>query len=177
MKRLREKIQKVAPTTSKVLITGGNGTGKEVVAKEIHSLSERKSGPFIQVNCAAIPEELIEVELFGNVEGYLTYSPDKRIGKFEQANNGTIFLDEIADLSLEAQAKLINVLTVNAVEPLGSNEVIPIDVRVIASTNRNLNELITENKFREDLYHRINVAIMFPLKMKEGRHTSFIEYF
>ncbi len=179
MKRLREKIQKVAPTTSKVLITGGNGTGKEVVAKEIHSLSERKTGPFIQVNCAAIPEELIEVELFGNVEGFLTYSPDKRIGKFEQANNGTIFLDEIADLSLEAQAKLINVLTVNAVESLGSNEVIPIDVRVIASTNRNLNELIAENKFREDLYHRINVITINVPPLNERREDIplFIEYF
>ncbi len=179
MKRLREKIQKVASTTSKVLITGGNGTGKEVVAKEIHSLSEKKSGPFIQVNCAAIPEELIEVELFGNVEGFLTYSPDKRIGKFEQANNGTIFLDEIADLSLEAQAKLINVLAVNAVEPLGSNEVIPIDVRVIASTNRNLNELIAENKFREDLYHRINVITINVPPLNERREDIplFIEYF
>jgi DNA-binding NtrC family response regulator len=179
MIRLREKIQKVASTTSKVLITGGNGTGKEVVAKEIHSLSERKSGPFIQVNCAAIPEELIEVELFGNVEGYLTYSPNKRIGKFEQANNGTIFLDEIADLSLEAQAKLINVLAVNAVEPLGSNEVIPIDVRVVASTNRNLNELITENKFREDLYHRINVITINVPPLNERREDIplFIEYF
>jgi DNA-binding NtrC family response regulator len=179
MMRLREKIQKVASTTSKVLITGGNGTGKEVVAKEIHSLSERNLGPFIQVNCAAIPEELIEVELFGNVEGFLTYSPNQRIGKFEQANNGTIFLDEIADLSLEAQAKLINVLAVNAVEPLGSNEEVPIDVRVIASTNRNLNELIAENKFREDLYHRINVITINVPPLNERREDIplFIEYF
>ncbi len=179
MNRLREKIQKVAQTSSRVLITGENGTGKEIVAKEIHSLSDRNSEQFVQVNCAAIPEELIEVELFGNVEGFLSYSHNKRIGKFERANKGTIFLDEIADLSLEAQAKLINVLGDNAFEPLGSNVTIPIDVRVIASTNRDLTELISEGKFREDLFHRVNVISINVPSLKERREDIpiFIEYF
>jgi two-component system, NtrC family, nitrogen regulation response regulator NtrX len=179
MNRLREKIQKVAQTSSRVLITGENGTGKEIAAKEIHSLSERRNLPFVQVNCAAIPKELIEVELFGNVEGYLPYSPHKRSGKFELAKNGTVFLDEISDLNLEAQGKLINVLNENAIEPLGSNESVAVDVRVIASTNRNLSELIAEGKFREDLYHRINVISINVPALRERREDIplFIEQF
>jgi two-component system nitrogen regulation response regulator NtrX len=179
MNGLREKIQKVAQTSSRVLITGENGSGKEIAAKEIHFSSDRKLLPFIQVNCAAIPKELIEVELFGNVEGYLSYAPNKRLGKFELANNSTIFLDEISDLSIEAQGKLINVLNENAIEPLGSNETVSIDVRLIASTNRNLTDLIAEGKFREDLYHRINVISINvpPLRERKEDIPLFIEYF
>lgn len=179
MNRLREKIQKVAFTSSRVLITGENGTGKEVTAKEIHYLSDRRLQPFIQVNCAAILKELIEVELYGNVEGYLSYSPGKRLGKFELADKGSIFLDEISDLSLEAQGKLLNVLNENTIEPLGSNKSVKIDVRVIASTNRSLSELIAEGKFREDLYHRINVISINVPALAERREDIplFIEYF
>ncbi len=157
MIKLKDQIQKVAASSARVLLTGENGTGKELAAKEIHRLSDRNDKPFIHVNCAIIPKDLIEVELFGSVEGFLSYSPAKRIGKFEMANGGTLFLDEISDLSLDSQSKLLNVLSENKIEPLGSSQVIPIDVRVITSTNRNLLELIEEGKFREDLYHRLNV--------------------
>lgn len=163
MKKLREQISKVAAASSRVLITGENGAGKELAVKLIHKLSERASMPLIHVNCATIPKDLIEVELFGSVGGYLSYSPDKRLGKFEMADKGTLFLDEIADLSLESQAKLLNVLGENKIEPLGSSNEIPVDVRVISSTNRDMQELIREGKFREDLYHRLNVlAINVP---------------
>lgn len=160
MKKLKEQIQKVAAASSRVLLTGENGTGKELAAKEIHRLSDRADMPFIHVNCAIIPKDLIEVELFGNVEGYLSYSLARRTGKFEMANSGTLFLDEISDLNLEAQAKLLNVLSENKIEPLGSSQEIPIDVRVITSTNRDLVQLIAEGKFREDLYHRLNVLTL-----------------
>ncbi len=163
MMKLKDQIQKVASASSRVFITGENGTGKELVAKQIHLQSDRSHQPFVHVNCAIIPKDLIEVELFGCVEGYLSYSTGKRTGKFEMANGGTLFLDEIADLSPESQSKLLNVLGENRIEPLGSNEEIPVDVRVIASTNRILSELISEGKFREDLYHRLNVlAINVP---------------
>lgn len=157
MVKLKDQIQKIAATSGRVLITGENGTGKELAAKEIHRLSARSEKPFVHVNCAIIPKDLIEVELFGSVEGFLTYSPAKRTGRFELANGGTLFLDEISDLSLESQAKLLNVLSENKIEPLGSSQEIPVNVRVITSTNRDLNELIAEGKFREDLYHRLNV--------------------
>lgn len=157
MKRLKDQIGKVAATSSRVLITGENGTGKELAAKQIHKLSDRSDKPFIHVNCAIIPKDLIEVELFGCVEGYLSYSPGKRIGRFEMADGGTLFLDEIADLSLDSQAKLLNVLGENRIEPLGSSIEISVNVRVITSTNRNLPELILEGSFREDLFHRLNV--------------------
>jgi DNA-binding NtrC family response regulator len=157
IKKLKDLINRVASTSSRVFITGENGTGKELAAKEIHKISDRAAEPFVHVNCAIIPKDLIEVELFGCVEGYLTYSPAKRIGKFEMADGGTLFLDEVADLSLDSQAKLLNVLSENKIEPLGSNKEIPVDVRVISSTNQNLQELIQEGKFREDLYHRLNV--------------------
>jgi two-component system, NtrC family, nitrogen regulation response regulator NtrX len=163
MVKLKDQIQRVAATSSRVLITGENGTGKELAAKEIHRLSARNDKPFIHVNCAIIPKELIEVELFGSVEGFLSYSPSRRTGRFEMANGGTLFLDEISDLSLESQGKLLNVLSENKIEPLGSSQEIPINVRVITSTNRDLVELIAEGKFREDLYHRLNVlAINVP---------------
>jgi two-component system nitrogen regulation response regulator NtrX len=179
MQKLKNSIQKVASTPSRILITGENGTGKEIAAKEIHNLSERSSAPFIQVNCAAIPEELIEIELYGSVEGFLSYAPAARAGKFQLADSGTLFLDEISDLSLEAQAKLINVLNENAIEPLGSNETVKVDVRVVASSNRNLSELINQEKFREDLYHRINVITIEVPPLRERREDIplFIEHF
>jgi two-component system nitrogen regulation response regulator NtrX len=157
MIKLKDLIHKVAATASRVLITGENGTGKELVAKEIHRQSDRAEHPFVHVNCATIPSNLIEVELFGSVEGYLSYSPSKKIGKLQMANMGTLFLDEVADLSLDAQGKLHNTLNESKIEPLGSSNIIPIDVRIISSTNRNLVELINEGKFREDLFHRLNV--------------------
>jgi two-component system nitrogen regulation response regulator NtrX len=179
MEHLRELIKKVASSATKVLITGENGTGKEIVAKEIHLLSDRKNSPFIQVNCSAIPNDLIELELFGNVEGYLPYSPARRAGKFELADGGTLFLDEIADLNPNAQAKLLSVLSENMIEPLGSSKFIPIDVRIIASTNHDLNSLIEQGKFREDLYHRINVLTINVPPLRERREDIplFIEYF
>lgn len=179
IKKLKEIIQKVAATSSTVLVTGENGTGKELAAREIHKLSARRHGPFIEVNCAAIPTEMIEVELFGNVENYLSYSPMRRTGKFELASGGTIFLDEIGDLDLEAQGKLLRVLGENRIEPLGSGGFVPIDVRIIASTNKNLPELIEQRKFREDLYHRINVLTVHVPPLRERRHDipELIEYF
>ena len=179
MLKLRDLIQKVASTSSRVLITGENGTGKELVAKEIHKISDRNKTPFIQVNCAAIPRDLIEVELFGNIEGYLSYSPGKRAGKFELANGGTILLDEISDLSPDAQSKLLNVLGENRIEPLGGNDSIAIDVRVISTTNRDILQLIEEGKFREDLYHRINVLTINVPPLRERREDipQFIEHF
>ena len=179
IEKLKTNIQKVAPTSSRILITGENGTGKELVAKEIHKQSDRSSEPFIQMNCAAIPEDLIEGELFGSVEGFLSYSPARRIGKLQLADKGTLFLDEISDLSIEAQAKLINVLNENAIEPLGSNETINIDVRIIASTNQSLNELIEQGRFREDLYHRINVITVNVPPLRERREDipEFVEHF
>lgn len=179
MIRLKDQIQKVAAASSRVLLTGENGTGKELAAKEIHRLSERSDKPFVHVNCAIIPKDMIELELFGCVEGYLSYSPAKRIGKFQMADGGTLFLDEISDLSLEAQAKLLNVLSENKIEPLGSSVEIPVDVRVITSTNRNLVELIAEGKFREDLYHRLNVLTlnMPPLRNRKDDIPALILLF
>lgn len=179
MKKLRILINKVASTNSRVLITGENGTGKELVAKEIHRLSDRGNNPFIQVFCSTIPSEQIEVELFGCVEGYLQYSPAKRIGKFELAESGTIFLDEVADLTLDAQAKLLNVLSENQIEVLGSGEFKKIDVRVISSTNQNLEELISTGKFREDLYHRLKVLTINvpPLRERKEDIPELISHF
>lgn len=169
MIKLKDQIQKVAASTSRIFITGESGTGKELVAKEIHKLSDRNDQPFIHVNCATIPANLIEVELFGSVEGYLSYSPGKKIGKLQMADKGTLFLDEVADLSTDAQGKLHNALNENKIEPLGSSEIIPIDVRIISSTNRNLVELINEGKFREDLFHRLNVINIKVPPLRERR--------
>ncbi len=173
MKKLRDMIGKVAASSSRVLITGENGTGKELAAKEIHRLSDRNEKPFIHVNCAIIPKDLIEVELFGCVEGYLTFSPGKRIGRFEMADGGTLFLDEISDLSPESQSKLLNVLGENKIEPLGSNTEIPVDVRIISSTNKNLQELINSGAFRQDLYHRLNVLTIYVPPLRN--HSDDIE--
>ncbi len=157
MQQLRALIAKVAPTDARVLITGDNGTGKEVVARQIFELSNRNTAPFVEVNCAAIPSELIESELFGHEKGAFTSAIKTRAGKFEQANNGTIFLDEIGDMSLSAQAKVLRCLQENVISPVGSDKMIKINVRVIAATNKNLRKEIEEGRFREDLFHRLNV--------------------
>ena len=155
--RLRDLIAKVAPTDARVLITGDNGTGKEVVARQIYEQSHRAGAPFIGVNCAAIPSELIESELFGHEKGAFTSAIKTRTGKFEQANNGTIFLDEIGDMSLSAQAKVLRCLQENVISPVGSDKSVKINVRVIAATNKNLRKEIDAGNFREDLFHRLNV--------------------
>lgn len=157
MQQLRALIEKVAPTDARVLITGDNGTGKEVVARQIYELSSRAGAPFVEVNCAAIPSELIESELFGHEKGAFTSAIKTRTGKFEQANNGTIFLDEIGDMSLSAQAKVLRCLQENVISPVGSDKLVKINVRVIAATNKNLRREIDEGRFREDLFHRLNV--------------------
>jgi len=158
--KVKEMIEKVAPTDARVLITGSNGTGKEVVARWIYEKSNRGKAPFIEVNCAAIPSELIESELFGHEKGAFTSAHKQRKGKFEQANGGTIFLDEIGDMSLSAQAKVLRALQENKISRVGSDKDIKVDVRVIAATNKNLRQEIDDKKFREDLYHRLSVIII-----------------
>ena len=160
MQRVREMIDRVAPTDARVLITGRNGTGKELVARWLHEKSLRAPQPFIEVNCAAIPSELIESELFGHEKGAFTSAHKERKGKFEQANKGTIFLDEIGDMSLSAQAKVLRVLQESKLSPVGSDKKITVDVRVIAATNKNMKEEIETNRFREDLYHRLSVILI-----------------
>jgi two-component system nitrogen regulation response regulator NtrX len=158
IKALLDKIEKVAPSSARVLITGENGTGKELVARAMHRLSPRKDGPFVEVNCAAIPSELIESELFGHMKGSFTGAVQDRAGKFELASGGTLFLDEIGDMSLAAQAKVLRVLEDGVVTRIGGSKPISVDVRVIAATNKDLEHEIAEGKFREDLYYRINVV-------------------
>lgn len=157
---IKNMIEKVAPTDARVLITGSNGTGKELVAHWLHEKSERSNSPFIEVNCAAIPSELIESELFGHVKGAFTSAVRDRAGKFEAANTGTIFLDEIGDMSLSAQAKVLRALQENKISRVGTDRDIKVDVRVIAATNKNLKEEIEAGKFREDLYHRLAVILI-----------------
>ncbi len=157
---IKDMIEKVAPTDARVLITGSNGTGKELVAHWIHEKSERSSAPFIEVNCAAIPSELIESELFGHVKGAFTSAVKDRAGKFEAANKGTIFLDEIGDMSLSAQAKVLRALQESKISRVGTDKDIKVDVRVIAATNKNLKQEIADGKFREDLYHRLAVILI-----------------
>jgi len=157
---IKEIIEKVAPTDARVLITGSNGTGKELVAHWVHEKSQRSSSSFIEVNCAAIPSELIESELFGHVKGAFTSAVKDRAGKFEAANKGTIFLDEIGDMSLSAQAKVLRALQENKISRVGTDKDIKVDVRVIAATNKNLKKEIEEGKFREDLYHRLAVILI-----------------
>lgn len=158
--QVKEMIDRVAPTEARVLITGANGTGKELVAHQIHEKSSRSRGPFVEVNCAAIPSELIESELFGHEKGSFTSAIKQRIGKFEQANGGTIFLDEVGDMSLAAQAKVLRALQENKITRVGSDKDIRVDVRVIAATNKNIREEIEHNTFREDLYHRLSVILI-----------------
>ncbi len=157
---IKDMIEKVAPTDARVLITGSNGTGKELVAHWLHEKSPRSSAPFIEVNCAAIPSELIESELFGHVKGAFTSAVKDRAGKFEAANKGTIFLDEIGDMSLSAQAKVLRALQESKISRVGSDKDIKVDVRVIAATNKNLQKEIENGKFREDLYHRLAVILI-----------------
>ena len=160
IRSVMEMIDRVAPTEARVLITGANGTGKELVAHQIHEKSNRAKGPFVEVNCAAIPSELIESELFGHEKGSFTSAIRQRIGKFEQASGGTIFLDEIGDMSLAAQAKVLRALQENKITRVGSDKDIQVDVRVIAATNKNIKEEIDHNTFREDLYHRLSVILI-----------------
>ncbi len=158
--KIKEIIDKVAPTDARVLITGSNGTGKELVAHWIHQKSERSSAPFIEVNCAAIPSELIESELFGHVKGAFTSAIKDRAGKFEAANKGTIFLDEVGDMSLSAQAKVLRALQESKISRVGTDKDIKVDVRVVAATNKDLDKEISEGRFREDLYHRLAVILI-----------------
>ena len=154
---IKEMIEKVAPSDARVLITGGNGSGKELVARQLHEKSHREKAPFVEVNCAAIPSELIESELFGHEKGAFTSAHKQRPGKFETANGGTIFLDEIGDMSSSAQAKVLRALQENKITRVGGEKEIKVDVRVLAATNKNLREEIEAGNFREDLYHRLNV--------------------
>lgn len=160
MKHIHDTIAKVAATDARVLITGANGVGKELVARNIHELSPRANGPLIEVNCAAIPSELIESELFGHEKGSFTSAIKQRIGKFEQAKGGTLFLDEIGDMSLDAQAKVLRALQESKITRVGGDKEIKVDVRVIAATNKDLMLEVEEKKFRLDLYHRLGVVII-----------------
>lgn len=160
MLKVKEIIERVAPTDARVLITGSNGTGKEAVAHWIHEKSNRASAPFVEVNCAAIPSELIESELFGHVKGSFTGAVKDKAGKFEQADGGTLFLDEIGDMSLAAQAKVLRALQENRITRIGSDKDVTVNVRVVAATNKNLREEIEKNNFREDLYHRLSVILI-----------------
>jgi two-component system, NtrC family, nitrogen regulation response regulator NtrX len=177
--RVRESIGKAAPTNATVLIWGESGVGKELVARAIHRESLRRDGPFVQVNCAAIPDELIESELFGHEKGSFTGATDRQSGKFEQADKGTIFLDEIGDMSLKTQAKVLRVLQEQELERLGSNRIIKVDVRVIAATNKNLEEEITKSTFREDLFYRLNVIPIYvpPLRERKEDIPALIRHF
>ena len=159
---IKEMITKVAPSEARVLITGGNGSGKELVARQLHEKSERSKLPFVEVNCAAIPSELIESELFGHEKGAFTSAHKLRQGKFEQADKGTLFLDEIGDMSLSAQAKVLRALQENKISRVGSDKEIKVDVRILAATNKDLKAEIEKGNFREDLFHRLNVI---PIKV------------
>ena len=176
---IKDMIEKVAPTEARVLITGANGTGKELVAHWLHEKSARSKGPMVEVNCAAIPSELIESELFGHQKGSFTGASKDRAGKFEAANGGTIFLDEIGDMSLSAQAKVLRALQEHKVSRVGSDKDIKVDVRVIAATNKNLKKEITEGRFREDLYHRLAVILIKVPALNDRREDIplLIEYF
>jgi len=169
IKQVIERLEKVGPTAARVLITGQNGTGKELVARAIHALSPRAAGPFVEVNCAAIPSELIESELFGHVKGSFTGAFADRAGKFELADGGTLFLDEIGDMSLSAQAKVLRALQEGVISRVGSGKTLAVDVRVIAATNKNLEQEIREGHFREDLLYRLNVVPIEVPPLRERR--------
>ncbi len=179
IQHVRDLIDRVAPTEARVLITGENGTGKEVVARLIHEKSHRANHPLIEVNCAAIPSELIESVLFGHEKGSFTGAVKQQIGKFEQADNGTIFLDEIGDMSLDAQAKVLRALQENEISRIGSEKTIHINVRVLAATNKNLHHEIEKGSFREDLYHRLNVIPINVPKLDERKEDIplLVEHF
>ncbi|HEV7349067.1 sigma-54 dependent transcriptional regulator [Telluribacter sp.] len=169
IRRVKESIERVAPTEARVLITGPNGTGKELVAKQIHGKSPRAHMPLIEVNCAAIPSELIESELFGHEKGAFTSAIKQRIGKFEQANGGAIFMDEIGDMSLSAQAKVLRALQENKITRVGGEKEIKVNVRVIAATNKDLRREIQEGNFREDLFHRLSVILIYVPPLAERK--------
>ena len=179
MQQIKEVIDKVAPTDARVLITGSNGSGKELVAHWIHQKSHRSKGPMVEVNCAAIPSELIESVLFGHVKGSFTGAYKDKKGKFEQANGGTLFLDEVGDMSLSAQAKVLRALQENRISRVGSDKDIKVDVRVIAATNKNLKKEISEGHFREDLYHRLAVILIEVPSLNDRREDIpvLIEHF
>ncbi len=179
LKNIQEMIEKVAESDARVLITGPNGSGKELVAHAIHSQSNRSKGPMIEVNCAAIPSELIESELFGHVKGSFTGAIKDKQGKFELANNGTLFLDEIGDMSLIAQAKVLRALQESKVSPVGSDKEIKVDVRVLAATNKNMQKEIEARRFREDLYHRLSVIEIYVPSLDERKEDIplLVEHF
>ena len=179
MAQIQESIKKVAPTDARVLVTGENGVGKELVARKIHELSNRANGPLVEVNCAAIPSELIESELFGHEKGSFTSAIKQRIGKFEQANGGTLFLDEIGDMSHDAQAKMLRALQEGKITRVGGEKEIKVDVRVIAATNKNLMEEVDAKKFRLDLYHRLSVILIKvpPLNARRDDIPELIAHF
>lgn len=179
IQHIKDMIEKVAPTEARVLITGPNGTGKELVAHWIHEKSERFKGPMIEVNCAAIPPELIESELFGHIKGAFTSAIKDRAGKFEAANGGTLFLDEIGDMSLAVQAKVLRALQEGKVQRVGNDRDIKVDVRVVAATNKNLKEEIKQHRFREDLYHRLAVILIEVPSLNSRREDIplLIDYF
>ncbi len=176
---IEETIQKVAPTEARVLITGENGVGKELVARRIHAFSHRSTGPLIEVNCAAIPSELIESELFGHEKGSFTSAIKQRIGKFEQANGGTLFLDEIGDLSMEAQAKMLRVLQEGRITRIGGEKEFSVNVRIVAATNKNLLAEVEKGRFRLDLYHRLSVILIHVPSLRERREDIplLVEHF
>ena len=169
MMDVKDMIEKVAPTNARVLITGENGTGKELVARQLHELSSRNYGPFIEVNCAAIPSELIESQLFGHEKGSFTSAIKTRKGDFELADGGTLFLDEIGDMSLAAQAKVLRALQENKITRVGGEKEIPVNVRILAATNKNLKEEIEKGNFREDLYHRLSVIVINVPPLRERK--------
>ncbi|MGB0199343.1 MAG: sigma-54-dependent transcriptional regulator [Flavobacteriaceae bacterium] len=179
IEQIRTMIEKVAPTHARVLIQGPNGSGKELVAHALHQQSGRASGPMVEVNCAAIPTELIESELFGHIKGAFTSAHKDRAGKFESANGGTLFLDEVGDMSLSAQAKVLRALQEHKVQRVGSDKDIPVDVRVVAATNKNLQEEIAAKRFREDLFHRLAVIEIFvpPLNNRRSDIPMLIAHF
>lgn len=179
MNEIRAMISKVAPTDARVLITGENGTGKELVARHLHALSNRSNGPFIEVNCAAIPAELIESQLFGHEKGSFTSAVKQHRGDFEQASGGTLFLDEIGDMSLSAQSKVLRALQENKINRVGGEKEIPVDVRVITATNKNIREEIKNKTFREDLYHRLSVIVIEvpPLRNRKDDISLLVDHF
>jgi len=179
IKQIQELVKRVAPTTGSVLITGENGTGKDLVAHSVHALSSRKSQPFVEVNCAAIPEELIESELFGHEKGAFTGATQLRRGKFDLAHGGTLFLDEIGDMSLKTQAKILRILQEQKFERVGGSQTISVDVRIVAATNKDLKAEIAKNNFREDLYYRLNVIpfVVPPLRDRQGDVALLVQHF
>ena len=179
LKQIKMTIARVAPSDARVLISGENGTGKELAAREVHTNSSRAEEPFIEVNCAAIPNELIESELFGHEKGSFTGANQKRIGKFEAADKGTLFLDEIGDMSLQAQAKVLRAIESGNIERVGGNKKIKVDVRIVSATNKNLEHEIDEGNFREDLFHRLNVIPLTvpPLRERKEDIVELVEHF